>query len=102
MSPTGRTAPRPPRSGGLPRPRLGDAAGADQAIAAARDARERDHRDELLEIGGEFGFSRAAQSYYTGFVLSEAARGQPPRGAAVTELESATGLYGAGPGPGEH
>ncbi len=87
--------------GGLARARLGDAAGAALAIAAARDARERDHRDELLAIGGEFGFSRAAQSYYAGFVLAEAARGAGSGGDAVTELESATSRYGRGPGQGE-
>ena len=59
--------------GGLASARRGDAASARQAIAAARDARDREHHDELLEIGGEFGFSRATQSYYAGFVLSEAA-----------------------------
>jgi len=57
--------------GGLASARLGDAASARQAIAAARDARDREHRDELLEIGGEFGFSRATQSYYAGFIMSE-------------------------------
>ena len=88
--------------GGLARARLGDAAGAGLAIGAAREARERDHRDELLEIGGEFGFSRAAQSYYAGFILAEAARGAGSGGQAVTELEFATSLYGRGPGPGEH
>src|SRR5208282_357520 len=88
--------------GGLARACLGDAGGAGLAIAAARDARERDHRDELLEIGGEFGFSRAAQSYYAGFILAEAARGEGSGGEAVTELEAATSLYGRGPGPGEH
>jgi transcriptional regulator with XRE-family HTH domain len=87
--------------GGLARARLGDAAGAALAIAAARDARERDHRDELLAIGGEFGFSRAAQSYYAGFVLAEAARGAGSGGDAATELESATSRYGRGPGQGE-
>jgi hypothetical protein len=87
---------------GLACARLGDAAGAGQAIVAARDAREREHRDELAEIGGEFGFSRAAQSYYAGFILSEAADGEPASGEAITELATATGLYGAGPGPGEH
>ena len=56
----------------------------------------------MLEIGGEFGFSRAAQSYYAGFVLAEAARGAGSGGQAATELESATSLYGLGPGPGEH
>ena len=60
---------------GLARARRGDAAGARQAIAAARDARDRDHHDELLEIGGEFGFSRATQSYYAGFVLVQARAG---------------------------
>jgi transcriptional regulator with XRE-family HTH domain len=91
--------------GGLARARLGDVAGAAAAIAAARDARERDQHDELLEIGGEFGFSRAAQSYYAGFILAEAARPGSevarPGGEAAAELESATGLYQAGPGPGE-
>jgi transcriptional regulator with XRE-family HTH domain len=86
---------------GLARARLGDAPGARQAIAAARDAREREHHDELLEIGGEFGFSRAAQSYYAGFVLAEATRGAASGGEAAAELESATGLYQAGPEPGE-
>jgi transcriptional regulator with XRE-family HTH domain len=84
--------------GGLAQASLGDATGARQAIEAAREAREREHHDELLEIGGEFGFSRAAQSYYAGFVLSEAAQGE----ASITELESATGQYATGPGPGEH
>jgi transcriptional regulator with XRE-family HTH domain len=83
--------------GGLARARLGDAAAAGRAIAAARDARDREHRDELLEIGGEFGFSRAAQSYYAGFILAETGRS----GEAADELESATGRYQAGPGPGE-
>jgi hypothetical protein len=77
---------------------IGDARTARRAITAAGDARERDHRDDLLEIGGEFGFSRAAQHYYAGFTLS-----QIPQGAvdAITELERATELYAAGPGPGE-
>lgn len=84
--------------GGLASARLGDTGSARQAIAAARDARDREHRDELLEIGGEFGFSRATQSYYAGFILSEAAAGDE----AATELEDALGLYATGPGPGEH
>src|SRR6266581_2639936 len=84
--------------GGLAAARRGDVAGARQAIAAARDARDRAHHDELLEIGGEFGFSRATQAYYAGFVLTQA---QAQAGEAATELEDATGLYAAGPGPGE-
>jgi transcriptional regulator with XRE-family HTH domain len=103
--------------GGLAAARRGDAASARQAIAAARDARDREHHDELLEIGGEFGFSRATQTYYAGFVLAEAARDSKPRDskprdskprdskqgaeAAAGELEHATRLYAAGPGPGE-
>jgi transcriptional regulator with XRE-family HTH domain len=91
---------------GLAAARRGDAAGARQAIAAARDARDRTHHDELLEIGGEFGFSRATQSYYAGFVLAEAARDAKPRdpklgAGAAAELEAAVGLYAAGPAPGE-
>jgi hypothetical protein len=83
--------------GGLAAARRGDAARARQAIAAARDARDREHDDELLEIGGEFGFSRATQAYYAGFVLAEAGAVE----AAAGELELATSLYAAGPGPGE-
>ena len=88
--------------GDLASARRGDAGSARAAIAAARDARDRDHRDELLEIGGEFGFSQATQSYYAGFILSEAASGKAGSDEAVTELESAIGLYATGPGPGEH
>src|SRR5439155_4964260 len=55
-----------------------------------------EHHDELLEIGGEFGFSRATQSYYAGFVLAEAGAVE-----AAAELELATSLYAAGPGPDE-
>jgi hypothetical protein len=96
---------------GLAAARLGDAATARRQIAAAREARTRDHRDELLEIGGEFGLSEAAQSYYAGFALSEAvlseaaSSDEAPSEAiaeAVTELERATRLYRVGPKPGEH
>ncbi|MGH3191212.1 MAG: hypothetical protein ACRDOL_28995, partial [Streptosporangiaceae bacterium] len=81
---------------GLARARRGDSEAARDAIAAAAHARERDHVDELLEIGGEFGFSAATHRYYAGFVLSEAGHGE-----AAAELERATGLYRSGPGPGE-
>jgi hypothetical protein len=46
--------------------RLGDATAAQSAIASAAEARERNHDDELLEIGGEFGFSRATQHFVAG------------------------------------
>jgi hypothetical protein len=85
---------------GLASARRGDQAAARQAIAAARDARDRDHHDELLEIGGEFGFSRATQAYYAGFVLAQT-RAQATAAEPATELEYAIGLYAAGPGPGE-
>jgi transcriptional regulator with XRE-family HTH domain len=81
---------------GLACARRGDGETARHAIAAAAQARERDHVDELLEIGGEFGFSAATHHYYAGFILSEADHGE-----AVAELERATGLYRSGPGPGE-
>jgi hypothetical protein len=78
--------------------RLGDADGARQAINAASDARERGHDDELLEIGGEFSFSRASQHYYAGRTLLELPQAQAD---AVAELQRATGLYADGPEPGE-
>src|SRR5580700_11579443 len=79
---------------GLASARRGDGETARHAIAEAARARERDHVDELLEIGGEFGFSAATHHYYAGFILSEADHGE-----AVAELERATGLYRSGPGP---
>jgi hypothetical protein len=84
---------------GLAAARLGDADGGELAIAAARDARERDQcerGDELLEIGGEFGFSHATQLYYAGFIRSESGRGD-----AAAELAGAVARYEAGPEPGE-
>lgn len=78
--------------------RIGDADTARRAITAASEARERGHNDELLEIGGEFGFSRAAHHYYAGFTLSELPQGSAD---AASELQHATELYAAGPDPGE-
>jgi tetratricopeptide (TPR) repeat protein len=84
---------------GLASAAVGDADTARQAIGAAHDARDREHHDELVEIGGEFNFSRAAQYYYAGFVLSEVPQ---ETNEAITELESAVERYEAGPEPGEH
>ena len=78
--------------------RLGDAAAAQSAIVSAAEARERCHDDELLEIGGEFGFSRATQHFVAGSGLVELPQAQS---VAIEELQRATELYGAGPGPGE-
>ncbi len=77
---------------------LGDAETARRAIAAAHEAREREHHDDLLEIGGEFGLSRASQHYLAGSTLAEI---PDAGGEAITELEHATEMYAAGPEPGE-
>jgi transcriptional regulator with XRE-family HTH domain len=78
--------------------RLGDAATARRAIASASEAREREHTDELLEMGGEFGFSHATQHYLAGAAVIEIPEAETE---AVTELDRAVELYAAGPGPGE-
>jgi hypothetical protein len=77
---------------------LGDAETARRAIAAAHEAREHEHHDDLLEIGGEFGLSRASGHYLAGSTLAEIPDADPE---AITELERATALYAAGPEPGE-
>jgi len=73
--------------------RLGDAGAARRAIAAASDAMEREQRDELLEIGGEFDLSDATQHYLAGSALLEI---PDTAGEAVGKLELATGLYQQG------
>jgi hypothetical protein len=80
--------------------RLGDAATARRAIAAAADARDRDHHDDVLEIAGEFGFSLASQHYLAGAALAEVPGADRD---AAAELELATAMYDLGPGPdGDH
>jgi transcriptional regulator with XRE-family HTH domain len=78
--------------------RLGDGAAARAAIAAAGDAMAREHRDDLIEIGGEFVFSRATQHCMAGAAAAEIPGGQAE---AISELEQAAELYASGPGPGE-
>jgi transcriptional regulator with XRE-family HTH domain len=78
--------------------RLGDADATRRAIAAARDARDRDHLDDIAELGGEFGLSAATQQYFAGSALADLDEAQPD---AAAELEQAAVLYAAGPGPGE-
>ncbi len=80
--------------------RTGDADLARRAITLATDAREREpeHQDDLLAIGGEFGFSRAGQHYYAGRTLLSVPQGEAD---AITELEEATRRYAEGPEPGE-
>jgi transcriptional regulator with XRE-family HTH domain len=78
--------------------RLGNADDARRAIAAAHDAREREHHDELLEIGGEFAISRATHHYFASAALAEIDGAERE---VAGELEQAAALYAAGPGPGE-
>ncbi len=96
---TGQNAAQTHLHRGLASARLGNAEVARRAITAAQEAREHERPDDLLEIGGEFGFSRASQHYYAGFALSEIPDGTA---AAISELEQATAQYEAGPGSREH
>jgi transcriptional regulator with XRE-family HTH domain len=78
--------------------RLGDAETARRAITSATEAREREHHDDLLEIGGEFRLSRASHHYMAGAAVIEIPDAQAD---AVTELGRAAELYATGPEPGE-
>jgi hypothetical protein len=78
--------------------RLGDPSTARRAIASAGEAMEREHRDELLEIGGEFRLSRATLHYLAGSAIVEIPQALTE---ATGELERAAELYTAGPEPGE-
>ena len=78
--------------------RLGDTDTARRAIAAAAEAREHEHYDELLDMGGQFGFSLATHHYLTGATLAELPGAELD---AAAELEHAAALYERGPGPGE-
>lgn len=77
---------------------LGDVAGTRRAIAAASEAREREHSDEIQAMGGEFSLSQATQHYLAGSALAQLVDAQTE---AAVELERAASLYAAGPGPGE-
>jgi hypothetical protein len=77
---------------------MGDTDAARRAIGEAQEARDLPVDDDLLEIGGEFGLSRASQQFFVGSILLEIPAGERD---AVTELERAVDMYAAGPGPGE-
>ena len=77
---------------------LGDLGTARRAIGEARDARELPNEDDLLQLSGEFGFSRASQHYLAGSTLLEITDAERD---AIPELERATELYAAGPEEGE-
>jgi hypothetical protein len=78
--------------------KLGDAEAASRAVSAAHDAREREHNDELLEIGGEFAMSLATHHAFAGLALTEI---QGTELQAAEELERAVSLYDTGPRAGE-
>jgi hypothetical protein len=80
--------------------RLGDAGAARVAIAEATAARDRtsERPDDMLDIGGEFNFSRASQHYLAGATLVEIPGAERE---APAELERALYKYQAGPEPGE-
>ena len=78
--------------------RLGDSETARSAINAASDARDRGHEDDVVRIGGEFGFSRASQHYYAGSTVVEIPQGEVE---AIAELERSIELYAVGPESGE-
>jgi hypothetical protein len=76
----------------------GDANGAYQAISRGRDAREREHTDDVLQIGGEFAISQASHHREIGTTLTDIDGANQE---ATDELESAVVAYDAGPGPDE-
>jgi hypothetical protein len=77
---------------------LGDADGAYRAVSRGRDAHEREHTDDVLQIGGEFAISRASHMRDIGTVLTDITGAAQE---ASGELDRAVVAYEAGPGPGE-
>jgi hypothetical protein len=79
--------------------RLGDPDAARQSVTLAHVARESEHSDDLVEIGGEeFALSRATTYSMAGSALAEIAGDERE---AAGELERAISLYDEGPRPGE-
>ncbi|HEV2371777.1 MAG TPA: hypothetical protein VGS19_06365 [Streptosporangiaceae bacterium] len=65
------------------------------AITASQQARESAHRDELHdEIGGQFAFHQAKQSYLAGTALADVAEAEAD---AISALQTAIGLFQASP-----
>jgi hypothetical protein len=77
--------------------KAGETEAAQQAIAAASEARQRDYTDDLLEMGGEFRLSWASHHSLAGSALIDIPGAE---GAAAAELEQAADLYQSGE-PGE-
>lgn len=78
---------------------IGDADGARCAVAAAHYVRDLDSAQDVLEIGGEFGFSRASEHYFAGSALINLPQGSA---GAIGELEQAVQMYDGDPEPGQH
>ncbi len=78
--------------------RLGDQDTTITKISQAAQARDTDHTDDLLTIGGQFGFSRACHHYLAGSAVAELPAAHPE---AITQLDQAIQLYTQGPQPGE-
>jgi hypothetical protein len=77
---------------------LGDADTAREAIGRAHEARDRDYRDDLLDIGGEFAVSLATHHALAGAALTDIEGAERD---AAAELERSISLYDQGPGPEE-
>jgi len=77
---------------------LGDADSARRAVNAGHEAKEREHHDEVLEIGGEFAMSLATHHRGASTALIEI---HGAEAAAAADLEQAVSLYEEGPRPGE-
>ena len=72
---------------------LGDSDRAYQALSQGRDVREREHTDDVLEIGGEFAISLASHMRDTGTALTNIDGADQE---ASNELEHAVAAYEAG------
>jgi hypothetical protein len=78
--------------------RLGDLDMARQSVGLADDARDVDYHDDLTEIGGDFGITRATNQSLAGRALTIISGAERD---AAAKLEEAIGLYDAGPDEGE-
>jgi hypothetical protein len=76
----------------------GDMDAARRAIGSSWEVRDQPTQDDLVAMGGEFGLSRASQHSMVGAIFLDLPDGG---GDALRELERATDMFAAGPGPGE-
>ncbi|HET9898834.1 MAG TPA: hypothetical protein VFQ44_28255 [Streptosporangiaceae bacterium] len=78
--------------------RLGDTDTTLTKIHTAAQARDVEYDDDLLAIGGQFGFSRACHHYLAGSAVAELPAAHSE---AISQLDQSIQLYTAGPEPGE-